>query len=196
MESNQLTDTDRWVEEYGDYLYRFALQRVRDPEQAEELVQETFLAALKGRDSFAGQSSMKTWLVGILKHKIIDHYRKRGQGRSPHDLEPRADYLDDLYDEKGHWKSEQGPADWVGDPAAILERSEFWDVLRQCLDGLPARQADVFTLREVEQLGSEETCKVLNITPTNLWVMLHRARMGLRRCLELSWMGKSDRKRS
>lgn len=182
-------DPSEWVERYGDYLFRYAMLRVRDRSRAEDLVQETFLAALKGRQSFSGKSSEGTWLVGILKHKILDQFRRPSREVSL----PGEDLPDPGGDEPfradGHWAA--GPADWGGNPADLFRQKEFLDQLTRCLSGLSPNQAAIFTLREIDGAGTEEICKELNVTETNLWVILHRARMQLRKCLEARWFHRS-----
>jgi RNA polymerase sigma-70 factor (ECF subfamily) len=179
------TDADKWVDEYGDYLYRYALARVRRPELAEDLVQETFLAALRGRARFKGAAAERTWLVGILKRKIIDALYRKNREQPASDLAPWDQWAERLFDERGGWRTP--PGKWPADPGAALEREEFWAVFAACLRKLPERLAHAFTLRAVEEMDSREVCKALDISPTNLWVMLHRARLGLWRCLELNW---------
>jgi RNA polymerase sigma-70 factor (ECF subfamily) len=179
-------DPSEWVEEHGDALYRFALLRVKDPIVAEDLVQETFLSALKGIGGFKGGSSLRTWMVGILKHKIIDHYRKAKPEILASDLatmekETEAERLD---------RSDQRrkkPSPWHGDPAKLLEDKEFWVVLMSCLDSLPETHRKAFSLREIDGIKGDEICKILNVTSTNLWVILHRARLKLRNCLGSNW---------
>ncbi|NIO16494.1 MAG: sigma-70 family RNA polymerase sigma factor [Deltaproteobacteria bacterium] len=187
MEEKEKIDPETWVDEHGDYLYRFALSRLLDPVLAEELVQETFVGALKSRESFRGQASVKTWLVGILKHKIVDHFRKAGRERPYESVENLQDRQADLFDESGEWK--KGPSRWQLDPEKIQENKEFWETFRKCLLGLPPKQIDLFTLRELDGKKSDEICMLLDITPTNLWVMLYRARMSMRTCLEENWFG-------
>jgi RNA polymerase sigma-70 factor, ECF subfamily len=182
---HQIPDPALWVDEYGDYLYRYALQRTRSTQLAEDMVQETFLAALKSKDRFSGKSSVKTWLIGILKHKIIDHIRKNSKEQTVSELSSDDQAIDDLFDKGGHWK--KPPSDWNADPSELLERGEFWQVFEDCVGRLPSQQADAFTMREIEDTKTEEICKVLSITPTNLWVSLHRARARLRKCLEENW---------
>jgi len=177
---------EQWVDDYGDYLYRCALVRVREPELAHDLVQETFLAALKAHDSFAGRSSERTWLVGILKHKIVDHFRRSHREHVVEDVEDLQDPNDDMFVWR-HWFIER-PGRWEGVPLDSVENHEFWSVLRSCVDDLPPSLAQTFVLRDVDEMGTEEICKRLAITPTNLWVRLHRARARLRRCLELKWL--------
>ena len=186
-ENRHMPDPETWVDQYGDYLYRFALSRLQDRAAAEDLVQETFLAALHARENFKGRSSVTTWLTGILKHKIIDHLRKESRNQPVEDVEPFTPSLDDLFDEKGKWKV--GPSKWTGSPSELYEQKEFWRILTQCLSELSGRLAQIFTLRELEELSTEEICKVFDISATNCWVILYRARMLLRRCLEINWFG-------
>jgi RNA polymerase sigma-70 factor (ECF subfamily) len=154
---------------------------------AEDLVQETFLAAVRAYDKFGGRSSVRSWLCGILKHKIIDHYRKAGRETSFTDLEFLSDEYSDKFVPQGFWHHENGPHDWQPDAAKVMERGEFWMTIRQCLSKLPQRIADVFAMREMEGVTSKEICVILSISESNLWVMLHRARMALRECLEMNW---------
>jgi RNA polymerase sigma-70 factor (ECF subfamily) len=187
------SDPERWVEEHGDCLYRFALLRVREPAVAEDLVQETFLAAIKGRDRFAGQSSERSWLVGILKHKIIDHIRKSTRERPVEFIEELPNQLAEQFDDHGYWRHDDGfgPKEWnTDDPTTLCQQKEFWQQLDDCLARLPRRTADAFILREIDGSTGEEVCQVLGITPTNFWVLLHRARMQLRQCLETHWFEK------
>ncbi len=193
-----LSKPDDWVAEYGDYLFRYAIVRLRNSEAAEDAVQETFLAALKARDSFSKRSSPKTWLVGILRHKIVDHIRKQSRERPATELESSdADSaMDDLFDKRGHWKMDalgDSPGEWPNNPRKALAQKEFRAVLDSCMSNLPGRLAQAFALREIEGLKGKEVCKALEITPTNLWAMLHRARMRLRRCLDINWFGKSPK---
>ena len=178
-------DVGHWVDEHADVLFRYALQRVRRRDTAEELVQETFLAALRGRGEFAGQSSERTWLVGILRHKIADHIRKisrlRSQGREQIPDVP----LDAFFEKNGHWKS--AACDWGSDPAVLLEKRDFWDVFEKCFGALPQALAETFMLRELEDQQPTEVCKTLEISESNLWVRLHRARLLLKECLEKHW---------
>jgi RNA polymerase sigma-70 factor (ECF subfamily) len=186
------TNPERWVDDHGDVLYRYALARVRDATVAEDLLQETFVAALKAQEGFAGQSSERTWLTGILKHKLIDHFRKRSREVPFDPTEPLPAAFEMQFDAAGHWNVAAGfgPKDWGSDAAGDMENKEFWEILDNCLGKLPPRTAQAFTLREMDDLPGEEICKVLQITATNLWVLLHRARMQLRQCLEMNWFSK------
>lgn len=178
-----------WVDRYGDYLFRFALSRVKDPGIAEDLVQETFLAALRGLQNFDRRSSGHTWLTAILKHKIVDYLRKKHREQVIKDIETVSETTDGFFKNSGSWKIR--PAKWDINPAKIFEQHEFMDVLLKCLAHLPEKLARAFMLREVEELSTEEICKSMQITPTNSWVMLFRARVYLRRCLETTWFNKT-----
>jgi len=178
--TNEARDTSRWVDDHGDALYRYAILRVRDPELAGDLVQDTFLSALKGLDGFRGGSTVRTWLIGILKHKIIDHYRRHKVEVLASDMPAEAEGND-----LDH--ADRVAARWSEAPSQLVENREFWAVLTNCLSGLPEAHRRAFSLREFDGLPGDEICKVLGVTPTNLWVMLHRARAKLRRCLEINW---------
>jgi RNA polymerase sigma-70 factor (ECF subfamily) len=171
-------DPSRWVDEHGDALFRFAVLRVRDAEIAADLVQDTFLSALKGIEGFRGGSSIRTWLTGILKHKIVDYYRRNRSEVLESDLSPTGDEMEHADSLRPSWKES---------PATLVENREFWGVFTECLDGLPEAHRRAFSMREFDGLSGEEIRKVLEVTPTNLWVMLHRARTKLRRCLEMNW---------
>ena len=188
-----LSDPEHWVELHGDYLFKYALLRLRDAAAAEDAVQETFLAALKGGHAFQGRSAEKSWLVGILKNKIYDHFRRASRTTSFTDLDFYSDEEGDRFVAdglgQGGWIHELGPRDWP-DPGANLDHEVFWKAYADCAGRLPKKVAAVFNLREVDGLGSREICALLDISENNLWVMLHRARMALRRCLETNWFGK------
>ena len=190
MKQNDLGDPESWVDNYGDSLFRYAMFRINDAHLAEDLVQETFVAALRARDSFAGRSSGRTWLFGILKHKIIDHIRKRSRERPASDAGTIEAIPRDSFDEKGGWNLH--PAEWTTDPRLLYQQQEFWEILQHCLSELPNRLHQAFTLRELDGLSTEEICKIMDITPTNGGVMLHRARMRLRSCLEVKWFGREE----
>jgi len=188
-----MDDTDefrRQVERERAYLLRYATLQLRNPAAAEDAVQDTLLAALGSGAGFAGRSSLRTWLTGILKHKIIDAIRKATrEAPLAEDAEaPDEDALDTLFKANGHWASR--PAAWE-QPEQALESREFLRVLEECLGRLPARTAQVFMMREHLGVETGEICKELGITPTHCWVLLHRARMALRECLQLNWFGES-----
>ena len=186
-EAENPDDPDGWLHNHGDMLFRYALSRVRDRHVAEDLVQETLLAAFQARGDYQQRSSIKTWLVGILKHKIIDHFRKSVREWSIPDGDPDGTTIEDLlFRGDGQWQ--QPLRDW-GDPDKLLNQHQFLDILADCIERLPARMKAVFTLREFEGLTTEELCKVLEISTTNnLWVILSRTRLRLRECLEKNWL--------
>jgi RNA polymerase sigma-70 factor (TIGR02943 family) len=186
-------DPEQWVDRYGDFLFRYALVRLRDPEKAEDLVQEAFLAALKAVATFSGRSSERSWLIGILKNKIADHYRAQSRVTSFTDLEFYRDEESDRFTAdgpfKGGWIHALGPLEWSPDPGASLDNAAFWKTFHDCTAKLPPNIARVFLLREMDEMETDQICDLLRITPNHLWVMLHRARMALRRCLETNWFG-------
>ena len=182
---HQGSDPQEWASQYGNYLYRYALGRLRNPEEAENAVQETFLAALSARKNFSGRSTERTWLVGILKHKIIDHIRKSYKEKPVSELQENEDAVNSFFDAVGH--PQKYPSDWSFEQEELLANKEFWVVLRQCLQKLPKLNHDAFLLREIEGMSTEVICKILKITPSNLWVIMHRSRSQLRQCLETAW---------
>ncbi|MFC1877023.1 sigma-70 family RNA polymerase sigma factor [Thermodesulfobacteriota bacterium] len=183
-------NSDAWVDQYGDALFHFALARVNKREVAEDLVQETFLAAVQSQKRFKGQSSEKTWLFGILKHKVIDHYRKHKSTVYAQDLWHDPDNLDKFFNAKGGWQI--FPEHWSANPSKSQEIKEAFDHFYRCLSDMPPRTADVFVYREIDGLRTNEICKLLDITSSNCWVILYRARMLLRKCLELVGLGQSQ----
>lgn len=177
------------LERYRPQLVRYAMLQLRNAAAAEDVVQETLLAALQPGAAFAGQSSLKTWLVGILKHKIVDLIRKQSREQPLDSADDETDiesFQDAIYAQDGHFRT--SPADW-GDPEAALAERRFFEVLERCIAALPKKTARAFTLREVSGLETDEICKELNVTPSNCWVLLYRARMALRECLEGRWFG-------
>lgn len=180
-----LSSPDTWVEKYADILYSYALQRVPHPETAEELVQETYMSGLTARKSFRGTATEKTWLVSILRHKIMDYYRAsyRNTTVSPDKLDALTE--EHLFDGRGNWAGK--PGKWREDPSHVYEQHEFMEVLSRCLEHLSSRAAAAFRLREIVGADTDEICKVLAISPTNYWVLMHRARLRIRSCLEADW---------
>lgn len=176
------------VQALRPHLLRFALSQLRNEAWAEDAVSETLLAALAKPQSFAGQSQLKTWLVGILKHKLIDQIRRHGREVSLTTDEDNEDIDGLLFDDTGHWRA--APADW-GDPEQACGQVEFFAVLEVCIERLPGVQGRVFMMREWLELDSAEICKALGITPTNLWVLLHRARLRLQACLQERWFANT-----
>jgi len=184
----QADDFPRQIEALRPYLMRYASLQLRDPAAAEDAVQEALVAALAGRGSFEGRANLRTWLTGILKHKIVDAIRR--QSREPTlaaGAEDEGAEIEELFDERGHWEAR--PAAW-GDPDGALEQAQFFRALETCLQRLPERTARVFMMREHLGAETDEICKELAITPTHCWVLLYRARMTLRECLQQTWFAK------
>ena len=179
------------LEQYRSYLFRYALIQLRDADRAEDVVQETLLAALESRSAFSGRSSRKTWLTGILKHKIIDQIRRASREQSidasgEADAETDIGDLAALFKTDGHW--DDMPQSWA-DPVRQFENRRFWEAYELCANLLPRNSARVFMMRELLGMDTGEICKELDITATNCWVLLYRARMSLRLCLDKKWFG-------
>jgi RNA polymerase sigma-70 factor, ECF subfamily len=172
------------VEAERAYLLRYASLQLRDRHAAEDAVQEALLAALAGEAAFAGRSNLRTWLTGILKHKIVDAIRRAGRETA---LAPEEEEFEALFDGRGHWV--EMPAAWP-DPDASLEQKQFFSALEECLARLPAKTAQAFMMREHLGFDTGDICKELGVTPTHCWVLLYRARMALRQCLEQNWFSK------
>jgi len=196
--SGPRVNPEHWVQEHGDVLFGFVATRVRDRAIAQDLVQETFLAAIKAKDGFSGRSTERAWLFGILRNKLVDYYRLQSR-------EVALDNWDSTLPEeqgaftatglnKDAWIQGVAPTPWET-PEDNLVSKEFREALKQCLSKLPDKIAQVFSLREIDGVSSDEICKDLGVSPNNLWVMLHRARMGLRRCLEVHWFGKKNQEK-
>ena len=183
MSDTNLTAED-WAGKYGDSLFAYALSAVGDPSTAEELVQETYLAGIKAAGGFRGRSTVKSWLTGILKHKIADHFRRVSR-LVPLDesmLQLGWEAPENIFDAKGRWVN--APVEWPATPEAETEKSQLMEILRVCVEALPEKYGHVFRMREIEEMETEEVCNLLEITPTNLWVIMHRTRSRLRACME------------
>jgi len=172
------------LEQHRPYLLRFALLQLRDRGAAEDAVQETLLAAIQGASQFAGQSSVRTWLIGILKHKIVDGIRKASREQPLESAQDGGEDLDAFFSEDGHFA--EAPQHWAS-PERSLEERRFFEALERCLQSLPRNTARAFTMRELMGMETEEICKELRVSTSNCWVMLYRARMSLRTCLERAW---------
>ncbi len=178
---------EHWLDQHGDALYAFALLRVRQPATAEDLVQETLLAALSAQQRFEARASRRTWLIGILKNKIVDHLRRAGREQALPDDDDGEDVFADRFDATGHWRV--APADW-GDPAALAENRALGAALAECIGHLPDKLRRPFVLREIDGMDSAEVIALLGISSAgNLWVMLSRARERVRECLQRNWGG-------
>ncbi|MBL0720420.1 sigma-70 family RNA polymerase sigma factor [Piscinibacter sp. Jin2] len=182
------------LEDLRPQLMRYARLQTRNEAWAEDAVSETLLVALEKPGSFAGRSQLKTWLIGILKHKLVDQLRKHSReitvGQRAEGEEDRRDEIEALlFDDNGGFR--EMPVEW-GDPQAVIGQQQFLAVLDACVEVLPERLGRVFMMREWLELETEEICKELGITSTNLWVMLHRARLRLRECLQVKWFGETS----
>lgn len=176
-----------WVQNYGDYLYNYANFRVSSKEVSEDLIQETFISALKAKDSFRGDSTELTWLLAILKRKVIDHYRKLSAQKE----RTLSEYTSPFKDEgvfEGHWLNDRLPKDWSSEADSSLNQEEFQGILEYCLSLLPPKWKSVFVLKFMEELSSEEVCKETGCSASNFWVIMHRARLKLRECVENKWL--------
>ena len=172
------------VEALRPQLMRFARSQLRNEAWAEDAVSDTLLAALERPAGFGGQSQLKTWLVGVLKHKVVDQLRRHSREATVLSTDDGEDLDESLFDRSGHWSDK--PQDW-GSPEAACGQRQFFEVLEVCCELLPPVQARVFMMREWLELETEEICKELQISSTNLWVLLHRARLRLRECLQADW---------
>lgn len=182
------------MDQHGDPLFRYAVARLRDAALAEDAVQETFLAAWKSRREFGGRSSERSWLIGILKHKITDHFRRTAREEPTLDPESVGESEPDCFTQtgwsRGAWRSGWGPLEWPDDVAGSLDRAAFWQAFWGCVEGIPKRVAAVFIMREMDELSGEAIARELGLSPNHVFVLLHRARMALRRCLESNWFKK------
>ncbi|MEQ9408560.1 MAG: sigma-70 family RNA polymerase sigma factor [Fuerstiella sp.] len=176
-------DPERWLDEYGDYLYRYAFSRLRDNAAAEEVVQETFLAGIRFQDHFTGEGAERAWLLGILKRKIVDYVRMRNRYNRDGSYDDANDPSAQLFDQNGRWNK----GVFARSAPEQAEAKEIWDVVRACLENLPKGQADVFVLSVMEEMETDQICEELGISPSNLWVRLHRARLALARCVGSRW---------
>ena len=187
-------DPGQWVDEHGDYLFRYAIVRLRDESLAEDCVQEALLSAMQALGSYSGRSTERTWLTGILKHKIIDHFRKHSREVPLDPAETDLSEFDPLFQRDDeftdHWNDYLSPRIWLRSPDEALQEGEFFGVLHNCMSKLPERVASVFSLREMNGLETDEICEILSLSSNNFWVMMHRARMALRRCIEINWFMK------
>ncbi|PCI11769.1 MAG: RNA polymerase subunit sigma-70 [Flavobacteriaceae bacterium] len=175
---------DKWVQLYSDYLFNYTITRVSGGEIAKDLVQETFFSGLKSMKNFKGLASERTWLVSILKRKIIDHYRKINSKKGK--AEVRMNFYKDGENE-GEWIEERAPNTWAEDTDRGIKNEELKATLEYCIDKLPEKYGMVFNMKTIQGFETEEICKELDITSSNLWVIIHRARTQLRRCMEDNW---------
>ena len=182
-----------WVEAWSDKMYSWALYKTNNKEAAEDLVQETFMAAFQSFDKFKEESSPKTWLFGILNNKIADYFRKVYRqpivNESDRNPEGGKDFLDTFFDANDSWIKEQRPQHW-DDDSHLLDNQVFVKTLGECLKELPLNWFAAINLKYLEEKKGEQICQELEITPTNFWQILHRAKLQLRKCLEVHWFKK------
>ena len=183
---NDDLNTKTWLEVHGDYLFSYALLKAKDTHVAEDLVQETLLAAITAKNTFSNQSTIRTWLIGILKHKLVDHFRRQGREIAIGDLvdQDEGDNLDTFFKANGGWINKP---DAFPSPEAAFQQKEFWKVFQQCLSGLKPKQAEVFLAKEIHGMSNADICKDFALSPTNVWVIMHRARLSLGNCFKINW---------
>lgn len=178
-------------------LFRYALLQLYDRDLADDAVQDTLLAALQTKSSFEGKAGVRTWLIGILKHKIADHWRRSARDGAVPVLSQADDddgeiVSDDFFSSNGHWNG--GPKAWA-DPEAALKQQEFWAIYETCQNNMPPKMAQVFMLRELVGLEADEICQEVELSEANYWVTMHRARLRLRECLEIRWFNNTSQEK-
>lgn len=174
---------NKWIDLYSDYLFNYTITRVNDREMAKDLVQDTFFAGLKSMKNFKGEATERTWLISILKRKIIDYYRKINSNKGK--AEVRMSFVSDEHE--GDWLEERVADPFDKTAEDTLENSELGDAIYNCLSKLPEKQAAVFKMKTIEGMETETICNELNITASNLWVIIHRARIAMADCMEKTW---------
>ncbi len=184
---NQQLDPNKWIDNYADYLFNYTIVRVNNSDTAKDLVQETFFAGLKSAKNFQGKSTERTWLVAILKRKIIDYYRKINSKKGQ--AEVRMSFYTDGENE-GNWIEERVPQSWDNASEKAVENKELKDQIEACIDFLPEKHAMVFRMKTIQEFETDVICKELDISASNLWVIIHRARTQLRSCMEENWFNK------
>ncbi|OQW72269.1 MAG: RNA polymerase subunit sigma [Proteobacteria bacterium ST_bin11] len=193
--SDQLSEA--LLAEHRPVLFRYALLQLKDNELADDAVQETLLAAWQSSANFEGKAGLRTWLIGILKHKIADHWRRSAREVVTAEFDQINNDEDEVDEDaffmsNGHWNG--GPTTW-NDPEAALKQQEFWTIYETCQNNLPPKMAKVFMLRELVGLEAEEVCRETGLSDANYWVTMHRARLRLRECLEIRWFNQSKTKK-
>jgi RNA polymerase sigma-70 factor (TIGR02943 family) len=186
---NRQLNPHQWVEAHADYLYTYAIARINDEEQAKDLVQETFLAALEKVNTFESKSSERTWLTAILRNKIVDIYRKKSSGLVTTDIHQAEQEQADFFNpEDGHWSAERAPRSFGIDDHDPVINKEFNQVLQKCMQKLPALWLSVFTMKHMDDLTTDIICAELKVTAANFWVIIHRTKLNLRACLQKNWI--------
>jgi RNA polymerase sigma-70 factor (TIGR02943 family) len=190
---NDTLQPSKWLQLYGDFLFSMAMLKTGNKELAEDLVQETFLSAVKAKETFKGNSSEKTWLTAILKNKIIDHYRKKDVLKQADDYLATTEqsFHNSFFSSEeasfGHWTKDALPADWKKGADEVINNKEFYAILQECIDKMPPRLVPVFLARFIDEEDAEKICKEFDLTPSNYWVIVHRAKVLMRSCLEKNW---------
>lgn len=192
MGGQQALNPKNWVERYADDLYGYAITKCSSSDLAEDFVQDTFLSALNAIDNFKGNSSERTWLFSILKNKIADHYRKASTRYEVSDSaiyggDEGQSFLDLFFDKSGEWSKQAKPKQWSVEEGNVLDDKEFQKAMQNCVGKLPANWHTAITLKYLEEKESDDICKELNVTASNYWVIMHRAKLMLRACLEKTW---------
>lgn len=187
LTKHKLNDPKKWVYLYSDKLYRYAFYRINIREIAEDLVQETLLSALKSIDQYRGESAELSWLISILKYKIIDYLRYRYKQNPVNQSDIEKIDIGHLFDDN-HSCHINSPSNWVANPSELFEKKEFWKIFEMCLELLTPLGAQAFTLREIENMNTVDISNILNITKSNLYVILHRSRLILRDCMDKNWV--------
>ncbi len=187
---NHLLNPHQWVMIHADYLYAYAISRINDEEQAKDLVQETFLAALEKVNSFEGKSSERTWLTAILRNKIVDVYRKKSSGLANANINKAEQEVTGFFDHDNghHWKEEHAPKAFGIDNYDPLINKEFNQILQKCMQKLPALWLSVFTMKHMDDQTTDIICTELKVTAANFWVIIHRTKLNLRACLQKNWI--------
>jgi RNA polymerase sigma-70 factor (TIGR02943 family) len=182
--TKHLLNPNKWIDLYADYLFNYTISRVNDREIAQDLVQDTFLAALKSMKNFKGEANERTWLISILKRKIIDYYRKINSNKGK--AEVRITSNNDS-ETDGDWLEERVADPFDKTAEDTMQNTELGEAIFKCLSKLPEKQAEIFRMKTIEGLETEDICKELNITSSNLWVIIHRARTAMASCLKENW---------
>lgn len=186
----------KWVENYGDYLFSIALLKTSQKETAEDMVQETFVSAVKALPGFKGESNEKTWLTTILNNKIIDYYRKKDilKNADSYLQETEQSFNSNFFETSaapyGHWTKEAAPGQWAADADELIMKADFYRVFEYCINKMPPKLVPVFLAKFIDEKNAEEICKELNISSSNYWVIIHRCKILMRKCLETNWFKK------
>lgn len=186
MEVLHTLNAQKWIDNYADTLYGYVCARVNNTGVAEDIVQETFLSAWRAKDTYNATASEKTWLFAICKNKIIDYYRKASTQKEV--LAKDEETEDYFFADDGHWTKELAPKNWATNSETTVEKKEFYNILQLCKSKLKQIQQRVFTMKYLDDENTEVICQTLNISVQNYWVLMHRAKLQLRTCLQKNWM--------